>query len=69
MFTKNAKIYQFYTINVITTNNSVANVAGAETTKTAKLLWKKKVKKRKGLESVKTILRHISLRKNGLDFV
>ena len=34
LFSKNAKLSRFLTINVTATNNSAANVAGAETTKT-----------------------------------
>ena len=50
--TKSAKFQQFLKVNVTTTDNSAANVAGRqETTKTAKL-WKTKKKKRKSLESV-----------------
>ena len=51
-------MFQFSTVNVTSTNNSVATVAEEqkpETTKTAKLLWKKKVKKRKSLESVSDV--------------
>ena len=54
--TKSAKFQRFLKVNVTTTDNSAANVAGRqETTKTAKL-WKTKKKKRKSLESVSEVV-------------
>ena len=50
MFTKNAKIFQFSTINVTTTNNSVATVAeGAEAAndKDGKVVMEEESKKEK----------------------
>ena len=54
--TKSAKFQRFLKVNVTTTDNSAASVAGRqETTKTAKL-WKTKKKKRKSLESVSEVV-------------
>ena len=50
MFTKNAKMFQFSTINVTTTNNSVATVAeGAEAgnDKDGKVVMEEESKKEK----------------------